>query len=384
MEALSILEEGEELFRSCFEAAACGFLLVDYTGRIILANSRAEGIFGYDRGELQGEPVEALIPQHARATHAKVRQAYAWNPKPRPMGVGQELLGLRKDGKEIPLEVGLTPLKFATEWLILCSIVDITERKRSDRLAEAEHTNEMITQFLTTVSHELRTPLNAILGWSNLIKKRHDSKTLQRGLDIIEQNAHAQAELISDLLDTSRIVSGKLRLNLECVDVRDLINCAADTALPTAEAKGIQIEKTFEGPLSTVWADRVRLQQCLWNLLTNSMRFTPEGGKISILANSTPKTVDIHVTDTGDGIAAESIPHVFERFWQGDQSAGARHGGLGLGLAIVKQLAELHGGTAQVKSAGRGLGSTFTVSLPYHHAKAPSDSTEKQDPKSET
>jgi PAS domain S-box-containing protein len=242
---------------------------------------------------------------------------------------------------------------------------DLLQAERAARTA-AERASLLKDEFLATLSHELRTPLNSILGWSQIMRnKSADSELIAQGLEVIDRNARAQAEIIEDLLDMSRIISGKVRLNVERVDLSSIVQAAVETARPTAETKGIRLQTVID-PLDgvVVSGDGNRLQQVLWNLLSNAVKFTPGGGRIQVLLERINSHLKISVIDTGDGIAPEFLPYVFDRFRQGDASTSRRHGGLGLGLSIVRQLVELHGGSVGVKSDGPGRGSTFTVSLP--------------------
>lgn len=230
---------------------------------------------------------------------------------------------------------------------------------------EAEAANRMKDQFLATLSHELRTPLNAVLGWAKLLGTgKLPAETVREGLAVIERNARAQAQLISDLLDVSRIISGKLKLDTTPVDVADVVRAAVDSVRPTADAKGVTIAAAVEGSETTVDGDTARLQQVAWNLLTNAIKFTPPGGRIDLAVRPAGNDLEVVVRDTGDGIDPAFLPHVFDRFRQADPSITRQHGGLGLGLSIVRQLVEAHGGTVRADSPGKGLGATFTVTLP--------------------
>lgn len=236
--------------------------------------------------------------------------------------------------------------------------------------AESERLGRMKDEFLATLSHELRTPLNAILGWSQLIKRNQDDRTmLTEGVNVIERNARVQAQLIEDLLDMNRIVSGKLRLDVQRVDPATVVQRAIDVLRPTAETKGVRLTATLDPHAGPVSGDPNRLQQVLWNLLSNAIKFTPKGGKVQVVLERVNSHIEITVADTGRGMDAAFLPHAFERFRQSDASTTRHHGGLGLGLAIVKQLVELHGGHVTAKSDGPNLGSTFTVSLPLSLAK---------------
>lgn len=240
---------------------------------------------------------------------------------------------------------------------------DVTELVNERRAAE--RANRMKDEFLATMSHELRTPLNAILGWAALLRSReYDPPARAKALETIERNAKAQARLIDDVLDVSRIVSGKLRLKLGRVDLAEVIRDAVDVIHPAADAKGISLEVKVATENLVVNGDADRLQQVVWNFLSNSVRFTPVGGTIEIDARRTESSLRLLVRDTGTGIPAEHLPHVFERFRQVDSSTTRHHGGLGLGLAIVRHIVEMHGGTVTAESAGKGKGTTFTVMLP--------------------
>jgi signal transduction histidine kinase/ActR/RegA family two-component response regulator len=231
--------------------------------------------------------------------------------------------------------------------------------------AEAERASLMKDEFLATVSHELRTPLNAILGWAQLLRMGTDEPgELEEGLEAIERNSRAQAQLIEDLLDMSRIISGKVRLDVQAVDLAEVVNAAVESVRPSADAKGITLRKVLDPLAGPVSGDPNRLQQVVWNLLSNALKFTPRGGKVSVLLERVNSHLEVTVVDTGAGISPAFLPHVFERFRQADGSTTRSAGGLGLGLSIVKQLVELHGGTVRAKSAGEGQGATFTVMLP--------------------
>jgi signal transduction histidine kinase/CheY-like chemotaxis protein len=231
---------------------------------------------------------------------------------------------------------------------------------------EAERASRMKDEFLATLSHELRTPLNAILGWTRIIRLKSDIPAdLVQGVDVIERNARAQATIIQDLLDMSAIVSGKVRLNTQPVDLALLARAAVDTSAPAAHAKQIQLACVVETEGDTlVSGDGSRLQQVLWNLLSNAVKFTPREGRVDVAVRRDGSSVEVSVSDSGAGIAPAFLPHVFDRFRQADASTTRHHGGLGLGLSIVKQIVELHGGTVRAASPGLKRGATFTVSLP--------------------
>ena len=252
--------------------------------------------------------------------------------------------------------------------------VDITDQVRARRAAE--DANRIKDEFLATLSHELRTPLTAILGWSNmLLGGRLDPAASERALHIVERNARAQVQLIDDLLDIGRIITGKLRLEVRPVELAAVVEAAADAVRPAAEAKNIRLQVLLDSAAGAVSGDAERLQQVVWNLLSNAVKFTPKDGRVQVKLERVNSHVEISVTDTGRGIRAEFLPHVFDRFRQADQTSTRTHGGLGLGLSIVRQLVELHGGTIGVDSPGEDQGATFTVALPQlitrHEAGTP-------------
>jgi signal transduction histidine kinase len=231
-------------------------------------------------------------------------------------------------------------------------------------LAAAAQSVTVKDRLLATVSHELRTPLTSILGWTTLLRSRGaDAATTQLALASIEQSARLQARLVEDLLDVSRSAAGKLRVNLAPVDLRQVLEGALETMKPAAEAKGLSLSKSIVDGNLTLLADAARLQQVFWNLLSNSVRFTPAGGRIGIAALTEDKSVVVRVSDSGSGIDPKFLPYVFEAFGQQDESTQSTMG-LGLGLAIARQLVELHGGTIEAKSDGPGQGAEFTVRLP--------------------
>jgi CheY-like chemotaxis protein len=239
----------------------------------------------------------------------------------------------------------------------------------------------MKDEFLATLSHELRTPLNSVLGWARLLRTRSfDEATTARALETIERNAKSQAQLIEDILDVSRIIRGKLHLNLRPIRLAPVIEAAIDSVRPSAEAKSIQLEAVLDPMVDLVAGDPDRLQQIVWNLLTNAIKFTPEGGKIEVRSLRVGSHAQIQVSDTGIGISPEFLPYVFDRFRQADSTTTRSHSGLGLGLAIVRHLVELHGGSVYADSAGEGQGSTFTVQLRLHNcAEEQGNSAESQE-----
>jgi signal transduction histidine kinase/CheY-like chemotaxis protein len=247
-----------------------------------------------------------------------------------------------------------------------------TVGREQEARRRAEEANRLKDEFLSTVSHELRTPLNAILGWAYVLQTGSlDDEAAPRALASIERNARAQSQIIDDLLDVSRIITGKLRLKLAPVDLEQVVGAALESVRPAADAKGIDLRLALEAPAEKIAGDAGRLQQVVWNLLANAVKFTPAGGRVEVAVESAPDEVALVVRDSGAGIHRDFLPYVFDRFRQADSTATRVHGGLGLGLAIVRHLVELHGGTVAADSAGEGQGATFKVTLPRRAAVLP-------------
>ena len=248
--------------------------------------------------------------------------------------------------------------------------VQLLRREQAARL-EAERANRLKDEFLATLSHELRTPLNAIMGWAHVLgQSSHDPATVTRAASVIRQNATSQSQLIDDILDVSRIVGGKLVLDTALVHLHDVIDNAIDALMPAASAKSIKVTRTLDREINVV-GDRDRLQQVVWNLVSNALKFTPKGGHVEVSLRDHDGDAEIEIVDSGIGISAEFMPFVFDRFRQADSSMSRRHSGLGLGMAIVRHLVELHGGTVSVESAGENLGATFRLRLTRHIGAAP-------------
>ncbi len=253
-------------------------------------------------------------------------------------------------------------------------LLKIEQRAR----AQAEEANRIKDEFLATVSHELRTPMNAILGWANLLRGGEmDEAEVNRAFETIERNASAQSRLIEDLLDVSRIITGKLRLERQTVDLASVVEAALEAARPAAEGKRITVVSNLESQVVRVFADPQRLQQIVWNLLSNAVKFTPRGGRVEVELRERESQIEILVSDTGQGIDPDFLPYVFDRFRQAEGSTARKHGGLGLGLAIVRHLVELHGGKVTADSSGEGRGATFTISLPVPSVQTESPPTSK-------
>ena len=245
------------------------------------------------------------------------------------------------------------------------------DASRADLLARERELNRLKDEFLATLSHELRTPMNAVLGWLQMLRSGAvEPARVPHALEVVERNAAVQHRLIEDLLDISRIVTGKLRLDIQDVDLRDVLDAALASLHPAAEAKRLHVETSVDPGLGPMRADAQRLQQVLWNLLANAVKFTPAGGHVWVDIRRVGTHVEMLVRDDGDGIAAGDLPHVFERFRQADGGSTRATAGLGLGLAIVRHIVEMHGGTAEAASAGGGCGATFRVTIPMRDARA--------------
>jgi signal transduction histidine kinase/CheY-like chemotaxis protein len=269
-------------------------------------------------------------------------------------------------------------------------IEDVTERVVSERELRnqiaaserarnvAEEASRLKDEFLATMSHEIRTPLNAVLGWTRILRTQPRLKTRDHALEVIERNAASQLRLVEDLLDMARVISGKLRLELKTIPLEDVVRAAIDVVTPSAAAKNITISTSFDERRPSINGDFDRIQQAVWNLMSNSVKFTEPGGRVDVQIAGSGDMVELTVRDTGQGIAREFLPYLFDRFRQADASASRRHGGLGLGLALVRQIVELHGGTVTASSGGTNRGSAFVVRLPLASASmaAPAPTTE--------
>lgn len=379
---VTALRQAEEKFRGLLESAPDAIIVVDEAGRIAIANSQAEEMFGYQRDALLGRPIEMLVPEQFRSTHAADRERYAAEPRTRAMGAGRALSGRRKDGTEFPVEISLSPLHTEQGLLVTSIIRDISDRVRSEEerrtlLAaqiRAEEISRAKDQFLMTLSHELRTPLTSILGWAKLVgREERDVAMLQEALRTIERSAEAQARIIDDVLEMSRMISGKIRLHVELADPVLIAHSVLQSLRPSATAKRIRLNAEIDPDVGPLPADPARMQQIVWNLVANAIKFSPKESVISVKLERNDSNLEIVVTDSGEGISPESLPYVFEPFFQADGTTTRVHGGLGLGLSVVRQLVELHGGSISVESAGRGHGATFRVRLPVRATSASDD-----------
>ena len=369
---------GQRQTRAILETALDAIIGMDHQGLITDFNAAAERTFGYAARDAIGrELADLVIPPGLREQHRQGLRRYLSSGEGPFIDRRVETTGQHADGHEFPVEVAITrvshdPPRFTG------FVRDLTARAEAERdrelllvrelkaRREAEAANRAKDEFLATLSHELRTPLNAIVGWTRmLLDGTLDEQSARKALHVIDRNAHLQTQLVADILDVSRIITGGLRLNVRPVDLGSVIGAALDAVRPAADAKKVRLHSGLAASVRIYEGDAERLQQVVWNLLANAVKFTPAGGCVDIdLLDGPDNGVIIRVRDDGAGIEAAFLPHVFERFRQADGSVSRQHGGLGLGLAIVRHLVELHGGTVRADSGGPGKGSTFIVELP--------------------
>jgi PAS domain S-box-containing protein len=337
-------------------------------GIITSWNAGASRIFGYSPEEAIGRPISMLIPPDRLEEEPEIISRLQKGERMDHF----ETVRMRKNRSLVHISVTISPVRDSNGTIIGASKVarDITGQKLAQQemarlLDEMKRIDRMKVEFVATLSHELRTPLNAIVGWLDILKTAplHPGE-LEEGLAAIERNTRSQVQMIEDLLDMSRIETGKITLDLQNLDVASVAAQAITTIEPVVKAKGIRLTTAFDSVNGTVMADRNRLQQIIWNLLTNAVKFTPKGGRIHITLERVNSHLDLAIRDNGIGITADQMPIIFDRFRQGDSSTTRRHGGLGLGLSIAKHLTELHGGMLQSHSEGKDKGSTFIISLP--------------------
>jgi PAS domain S-box-containing protein len=343
-------------------------------------NRVAEALTGWTQDEAMGRS----LPDIFQILNEESRQPVE-NPALRTLsagaavGLANHTILIAKDGSECPIDDSAAPIRNEQGEVVGTVLVfrDISERKRMElereqllaaaqaAQKEAEQANRLKDEFLATASHELRTPLTAVVGWSRMLRTgKLDAENSARAVESIERNATLQTKLIDDLLDVSRIITGKLTLDRRPLEIAHVVSDAVNTVRPAADAKNIAIETSFDAEAEPVLGDANRLQQVLWNLLSNAVKFTPKNGRIEVALQRVNSEVQVSVGDSGEGISSEFLPYVFDRFSQGDGKSTRSHTGLGLGLAIVRQLVELHGGTVKAHSDGPGRGATFKLRLP--------------------
>jgi PAS domain S-box-containing protein len=380
------LRLSEERFRLLVEGVSeYAIFMLDANGIVMTWNSGAERIKGYAASEIIGQHFSKFYPADATEGGWPEYELQAAAETGRFVDEGWRI---KKDGSAFWAVVTITALRDPDTGRLLGFAKltrDQSERKRVEELEiEGRHREEIIEaersarmaaqrairikdEFLATLSHELRTPMSAIVGWTQVLRRKAGAmppEELQHAIEVIDRNAAAQLQLINDLLDLNRIMSGKVRLDLQQVSVADVVRSAIESAEPAARNKDLRLHIVLDPHPLTVSADSARLQQVVWNLITNAIKFTPKGGRIEVVLQRVNSHIELCVSDTGIGIPASFLPNVFDRFSQRESSTSRSFGGLGLGLAISKQLVELHGGTIRAKSLGEGHGATFVVDLP--------------------
>jgi PAS domain S-box-containing protein len=397
-QAEEALAEQREWFETTLESIGDAVIATDVQGRIVFMNPIAERLSGWTlesaRGRASDEVFRIVDEGSRKAVVSPVARALSDGVV---AGFEGSTLLLSRDGDEHAIDDSVAPIRDRDGRVVGAVLVfrDVAERRRAereraeaarerDRLLEsersarsdAERANRLKDEFVATLSHELRTPLNAIMGWTHVLRGDRGLQTEgQHALDVIERNVRMQAQLISDLLDMSRIISGKMRLEIEPVDLGKVIEQALETVRSAADAKQIRLRVAL-ATLQPFLGDPARLQQVVWNLLSNAINFTHKGGHVDVTLRRVESSAEIRVTDDGIGIAPEFLPFLFDRFRQADASTTRSRGGLGLGLSIVRKLVELHGGTVTAESAGPGRGSSFAVRLPISLGVSASDAGE--------
>jgi PAS domain S-box-containing protein len=341
----------------------------DLNGVVTTWNRAAERLFGYTAAEMIGQSIRRIIPEDRHG-----EEDYVLSRVRAGLSVDHfETVRQRKDGSLIDISLTVSPVRGPEGRIAGISKIarDITEQKRLRRAAE--ETSRAKDEFLATLSHELRTPLNTVLGYTHMLQTGAlDERELPRALETISRNAELLTRLVNDVLETSRIVTGKVRLQIQPCDIGGIAEEAIATIMPAADAKALEVRARIAHGL-IVHGDPDRLRQVLWNLLSNAVKFTPEHGTLCVSTERLGRSIKLVVEDTGIGIAATALPMIFQRFWQEDASHTSGHGGLGLGLALVRHFVELHGGEIHAYSEGPGRGARFEIALPDGAAADPVD-----------
>lgn len=361
-------------YTDLYDFAPIGYCTLDPWGVVLEANIKASQLLGMERRRLIGKPFSIYVDREDRgrfrkhlsqALEAGVRESYELKLAPR---------GGKPFDAQIEESIAKDPYG---GFLLRMAIIDISRQKRAERESEhllaceqkarleAQEASRLKDEFLAIVSHELRTPLNAIYGWANLLRTGElDPATEESALETMERNAKVQEHLINDLLDLSRITTGKLSLRVRPSSLAEIIETAVATVRQAADAKGIRIKLDIDRSIESMMVDPDRIQQVLWNLLSNAIKFTPEEGKIDLFLERIDRSIQIRVQDSGAGIPPDFLPYIFDHFRQLESGNTRSHGGLGVGLALVRHLVELHGGSVAAESAGIGKGTTVLIRLP--------------------
>jgi len=333
----------------------------DLNGSVQTWNKAAERMFGYTAGEMIGQSITRIIPEERLSEEETVLSRVRAGLRVEPF----ETVRQRKDGSRVEVSLAVSPIRAPSGTVVGASKIarDITVTRLLTR--EAEEANRVKDEFLATLSHELRTPLNAVLGYTRMLRSGNLSADRQeRAVDVIERNAALLHQLVSDVLDVSGIVTGKMRVSPVTCDLSTIVQAACDSVQPTSEAKGVPIAVHTPAQPVLVRCDTDRMQQVFWNLIANAVKFTPRGGQVSVTIDAIDETGRVTISDSGIGITRDALPHVFQRFWQGESVNSRQTGGLGLGLALARHFVELHAGTITAESRGSGSGATFIVRLP--------------------
>lgn len=363
------LDQHERHFQGFLEAAPDAVVIIDGDGVIARVNGQTEKLFGYQREELVGRPLEMLMPERYRGSHVAETRAYAADPHPRPMGSGLDLFGLRKDGHEFPIDVSISPLPPESGFLV-STIRDMTSHRRLEeelrkRTRELEEADRQKDNLLSAVAHELRSPLSVLTLGTQVLKLRYaDTAIREQTLSSFGRQTALMARLIEDLLDLNRDRCGTLTLRREVVDLRRVVTEAVEMGRPVVESRKEHLEVAEVTEPLWVSGDPARLVQVVSNLVINAAKYTPEGGHIWVSEGREGETVTLRIRDDGVGIPKEMLSQVFELFTQVDPAADSGAGGLGIGLYLVRRLVELHGGSVEAASDGFNKGSEFIVRLP--------------------
>ncbi len=355
-----------KLFRGLLEAAPDGMVIVNRDGVIVLVNAQVERLFGYERAELVGEPVEILVPDRFSGMHMAFRSGYVSEPRTRPMGLAGDLHARRKDGTEFPVEVTLSPLETDEGLLVSAAVRDISERRRMQ-----EETDRVKDEFFATVSHELRTPLTSMIGYGELMTDLEElSPQGQRFLSVIMRSAERELRLVDDLLTLVAIEETGLAIRSAEIDLERVVGEAVEAARPRAEEARLTLSLETPGTAVPMFGDRDRLGQAMDNLLSNAIKFTPQDGRVRVILRQQGTNAEIDVIDTGVGIGEENPDQLFERLFRTPSAVAQQTPGAGLGLTIALAIVEAHAGVIEVVNSGQG-GTTFRMTFPLRSPGRP-------------